>query len=231
MRIEILFPEICALYGDNGNILLLEKTFGKENIIKTSILETPIFTQEKVDMIYIGAMSEKAQVQVLNVLLPYRDLLLQKVDAGMKALFTGNAMDLLGNKIIEEDGSEIQGLGYFDFETVIKRSPRLNAVVYGYHEDFPINGFKTQFTQSYAKKHENYFVEVEKGMGINKESNKEGFIYKGLIGTNLTGPFLIVNPGFARAYLGKELPHQALLEQTQAKRIEDIKRISKVVDL
>lgn len=231
MRVEILFPELCALYGDNGNILLLEKTFGKENIIKTSILETPKFLNEQVDMIYIGAMSEKTQVKVLEILKPHKAYLKKRIDEGMKALFTGNAMDLLGKVIIEEDESEIEGLGFFDFKTIIQRSPRLNAVLYGYYHDIPMTGHKTQFTQSFTENHDNYLFKVEKGMGINKNSMLEGFQYKGLVGTNITGPFLVMNPGFASHYLEHELPHQALLEETQAQRIQDIQKIDKVVDL
>ena len=228
MKVEILFPELCSLFGDKGNILLLEKTFGKENVTKTSILETPKFLSESIDLIYLGAMSEKVQIQVLEKLLPIKDQLKSRIDEGMKALFTGNAMDLLGTRILEEDGSIIEGFGLFDFETKITRRPRLNCVLYGYYNDIPMVGHKTQFTQAYTNNHDNYLFKVEAGMGINKESMLEGFTYKGLIGTNMTGPFLVMNPGFASEYLGVKLPHQELLEETQAKRIADISKVDTV---
>ncbi|NLW14959.1 MAG: hypothetical protein GX038_01685 [Erysipelothrix sp.] len=228
MKIEILFPELCAMYGDNGNILLLEKTFGKENVIRTSILEKPRFLSEDIDMVYMGAMSEKTQIQVLDILHPVLDKLKEKIENNMKVLFTGNATDLLGTKIIEEDKSVIKGLGLFDFETVIKRSPRLNVVLYGSYEGIPMVGHKTQFTESFSKDHTDYLFKVDKGMGINRNSMLEGFVYKGLVGTNITGPFLVMNPGFAKAYLETEIPHMELLEETQAKRIEDTKGIKEI---
>ncbi len=223
MKVEILFPEICNLYGDTGNILLLEKTFGKDNVSKTAVVDSLKFLKGDIDMIYIGAMSEKAQVLVLEKLIPHKDLLKKLIDSGMKALFTGNAMDLLGEKIIEEDGSEIMGLGFFEFETIIKRSPRLNSIIYGYYQNFPMVGYKTQFTQSFAKNHHNFLFEVKKGMGINKDSKLEGFKYKGLIGTNMTGPLLVKNPAFAADYLKVSIPYYELLQQAQSKIIEDIK--------
>lgn len=224
MKIEILFPEICNLYGDTGNILILEKAFKKENVFKTALIDRPKFLDGDIDMIYMGAMSEKAQVLVLDKLLVHKELMKKLIDNGMKALFTGNAMDLLGKKIIEEDGSEIKGFGFFDFETIIQRSPRLNSLIYGHYKDFEMVGYKTQFSQSFAKDHNNYLFEVEKGIGINKESKLEGFKYKGLIGTNMTGPLLIKNPDFAAEYLDVIVPHHKLLKEAQAKIIEDIKK-------
>ena len=38
MTIEILFPEICDLYGDRGNVLFLEKNFPHAHFVKTTIL-------------------------------------------------------------------------------------------------------------------------------------------------------------------------------------------------
>jgi len=44
--IEILFEEICNLYGDQGNVNYLEQNF--ENIIKTSYVEEPYFVKNDV---------------------------------------------------------------------------------------------------------------------------------------------------------------------------------------
>ena len=228
MKIEILFGEVCSLYGDHGNIMFLEKAFGKDNIYKTRILETPKFITEDLDLIYMGAMNEKTQVQVIDKLLPFKDILLEKLDNGLKALFTGTAMDILGKTIVEEDGTTLEGLNIFDFETRIKRRPRLNCAIYGHYGDIPILGHKTQFTQTYGDNSENYFIEVEKGMGINKNTNLEGFTYKGLIATNITEPLLVMNPEFSEKYLGVDIPFKDLLLEAQGKRIKDISLVKDV---
>ncbi|HHT50149.1 MAG TPA: glutamine amidotransferase [Eubacteriaceae bacterium] len=228
MKIEILFGEVCSLYGDHGNIMFLEKTFGKNNINKTSILETPKFITEKIDLIYMGAMNEKTQAQVIDKLLPFKDILLEKLDNGLKALFTGTAMDILGKTIVEENGTTLEGLNIFDFETRIKKRPRLNCAIYGLYKNIPIVGHKTQFTQTFGDNSENYFIKVQKGMGINKNTNLEGFIYKNLIATNITGPLLIMNPQFSENYLGVEIPYKNLLLAAQNKRIKDTNLVKDV---
>ncbi len=228
MKIEILFGEVCSLYGDHGNIMLLEKTFGKNNIHKTSILETPIFITEDIDLIYMGAMNEKTQIQVISKLLPFKNILMEKIDDGLKALFTGTAMDILARRIVEEDGTVVEGLDIFNFETRIKWRPRLNCAIYGHYKNIPIVGHKTQFTQAYGDNSENYFVQVEKGMGINKNTNLEGFVYKNLIATNMTGPLLVMNPEFSQRYLDAEIPFKDLLLMAQEKRIKDISLVKDV---
>lgn len=225
MKVEILFPEVCALFGDYGNILFLEENLGKENILKTSLLEKPRFVDEEIDLVYMGAMSEKIQVQVIEILKPYAAVLKTKIDQGMKVLFTANAMDVLGQKIIEEDKSEIEALGILQFKTVLKRNPRLNDIILGKTPmGMDIVGHKTQFTQSYGDNHLNYFIQTSIGKGINKESRSEGFVYKGLVATNLVGPLLVLNPDFAKSFLHIEVKNEAQLMKAKAQKIQDIKR-------
>lgn len=228
MKVEILFPELCAIFGDYGNIIFLEENLNKEMITKTSIINKPKFVDNQIDLIYMGAMSEKTQLIVLEKLKPYVEILKSKIDDGMKVLFTGNAMDLLGRYIIEEDGTKVAGLNLFEFETVIKRSPRFNDTILGKDATgLEIIGHKTQFTQSFRENESNYFLKVDIGTGINKASKFEGFVYKDLIGTNLTGPLLPLNPDFAKKYLNVEISHYEILMRAKNQKIKDIKQYHK----
>lgn len=225
MKVEILFPEVCSLFGDYGNIIFLEENLGKENIYKTTLNQTPRFVSEDIDLIYMGSMSENTQIEVLKVLNKHKEVLQDKINKGLKVLFTGNAMDLLGKKIIEEDKSEIEGLGFYDFETVLKRSPRLNDTILGKTKDgLEIIGHKTQFTQSFGDNSNNYFSKTEYGMGMNKDSKFEGIVDKGVVITNLTGPLLVLNPDFSKEYLEIDIKHYDQLLNSKLTKIEDIKR-------
>lgn len=225
MKIEILFPEICALFGDHGNILFLEQVFGSENVIKTNFFDSPKFITEDIDLIYMGAMSERTQVKVIEKLKPHYDLLRTKIELGMKVLFTGNAFDVLGKTIIDEDGKSTVALELFEYETRIKLSQRFNDIVLGKDSTgMEIIGHKTQFTQTYGDNAQNYFIQTEVGTGINKESRFEGVMYKGLIATNLTGPLLPLNPDFAQKYLKTEIPNFDLLMLAKNKKIADIRK-------
>ena len=69
MKIEILFPEICNLYGDSGNVMLIEKTLTNATIIKTTILDEPYFAKHKVNFVYMGPMSPNNQKLVIEKLI------------------------------------------------------------------------------------------------------------------------------------------------------------------
>ena len=73
MTIEILFPEICNLYGDSGNVLFIEKNFPNAQIIKTKLNEEPYFANNKVNFIYMGPMTEKNSIKICQKLLPYKE--------------------------------------------------------------------------------------------------------------------------------------------------------------
>ena len=81
----------------------------KKNTVKTPLNQTPYFIDHEVELLYLGAMSESMQVKVLEILKRHKALLMDKIEQGMKVLFTGTAADLCGRSIIEEDGSIIEG--------------------------------------------------------------------------------------------------------------------------
>ena len=61
MKIEVLFPEVCNLYGDLQNMNYLKKCLPEAEFINTSLGEEPAFVTGKIDFIYLGPMTEKTQ--------------------------------------------------------------------------------------------------------------------------------------------------------------------------
>jgi CobQ-like glutamine amidotransferase family enzyme len=43
MKIEVLYPEICTLYGDKGNTMYLAKCLPNAEFISTGLNEKPLF--------------------------------------------------------------------------------------------------------------------------------------------------------------------------------------------
>ena len=68
MKIEILFPEFCNLFGDISNMKYLRKCLPNEEYIETSIEDEPAFLNEDIQFIYIGAMTERTQEKVIKKL-------------------------------------------------------------------------------------------------------------------------------------------------------------------
>lgn len=231
LKIEILFPEFCNLYGDISNMKYLKKCMPKANFIETAFDEEPKFVKEKVNFIYLGPMTEKMQEKVIKKLMPYRERIKELIDENVIFLITGNAIEIFGKYIENEDGSKIEALDMFDIYAKRDMLHRHNSIFIGKWEDVEIVGFKSQFTFSYGENKENYFAEVEKGNGLNKEVNLEGIQKNNFIATYLLGPILILNPYFTKKIIEKmgiEEPKLAFEEDVIAayeQRLEEFRRL------
>ena len=230
MKIEILFPEFCNLFGDISNMKYLKKCLPDEEYIETSIEDEPEFVSQDVNFIYMGAMTERTQEKVIAKLKPYKERIQELIEKNVIFLVTGNAVELFGKYIENEDGSKIEALSIFDIYAKRDMMHRHNSIFLGKYEDIEIVGFKSQFTMAYGDNENNYFVEAEKGIGLNKESKLEGIKQNNFIGTYLIGPILILNPLFTKKLiqmLGVEKPTIAFEKETMdayEKRLEEFKR-------
>ncbi len=230
MKIEILFPEFCNLYGDMYNMKYLKMCIPEAEFIETALEEEPAFVKKNVNLIYLGPMTENTQEKVIKKLLPYKERIIELIEKNVVFLFTGNALEILGKFIENEDESKIEGLGIFDVYAKRDMMHRHNSYLIGKYEDIEIIGFKSQFTMMYGNNLETPFIEVEKGIGINKQSKIEGIKKNNFIGTYLIGPMLILNPLFTKKILkmlGEE-KEIALKEDTMAaynERLKELKRL------
>lgn len=229
--IEILFPEFCNLYGDISNMKYLQKCIPEANFIETSFNEEPTFVKNDVNLIYMGPMTEKMQEKVIEKLKPYKQRIEELIEKNVVFLITGNALEIFGKYIENEDKSKIEALRIFDIYSKRNMMKRHNSNFIGKYEEIEIVGFKSQFTQSYGNNEENYFAKVEKGIGLNPESSLEGIQKNNFISTYLIGPILILNPEFTKKVLkkmGVEEPKLAFQEDVQnayEQRLKELKRL------
>ncbi len=231
LKIEILFPEFCNLYGDISNMKYLKKCLPNANFIETAFDEEPSFVKEKVNFIYLGPMTENMQEKVITKLKPYKERIEELIEENVIFLITGNAIEIFGKYIENEDGSKIEALGIFDIYAKRDMLHRHNSIFIGKWESIDIVGFKSQFTFAYGNNEENYFAKVEKGIGLNKESKLEGIMKNNFIGTYLIGPILILNPLFTEKLLekmGVNKENLAYAEDVKAaynQRLDEFKRL------
>ncbi len=203
MVVEILFSEICNLFGDGQNVTYLQSSLPEAEFILTPITETPYFAENKPDLIYIGAMSENTQRRVIEKLMPLKERITELVDAGVPILATGNAGEIFCKEIhyVTEE-IKTEGLGLFDMTVKTDLFDRYNGKVLGLLDDLKIVGFRSQFSFLYGDNSENYFVKCLRGDGINRESKLEGVRRKNLICTQIIGPILPLNPLFCEYFIG-----------------------------
>lgn len=204
MIIEILYPEIASLYGDQGNLDILRQSLPEATFIKTTFAATPAFVSQKVDLILMGPSSEEDQLRIIDTLRPYKNILENCIRQGTHFLLTGNAMDAFCMYLLDNAGKRHEGLGILDFYAKQDLGHRYNGFVLGTFMDFEIVGHKSQFSMVYGDNSQNKFFEVKRGIGINAESVLEGIHYRNFYATSMLGPILILNPLFTK-HLFQEL--------------------------
>lgn len=199
MRIEVLFPEYCNLFGDLFNVKYLQLCLPEAQRVDTPLRGEPEL--EPGGLIYLGPMSEGTQEKVIKKLMPHRDRIKELIDGGTAFLLTGNAMEVLGSHIEAEDGRRIEGLGLLPVYARRDLMHRHNSVFLGDWEGEEVTGFKSQFTMAWPMEGARGLFKVKKGVGLNKKCPYEGLRMNNLFATYLQGPILPLNPCFAKSVL------------------------------
>lgn len=208
MKIEVLFPEICNLYGELENVKYLAKSCSDAQLIETHINEEPFFVSDEPELIYMGAMTESAQLIAIEKLTPYKDRIEELIEKGVVFLITGNALEVFGRTIEDKDGTVVECLGLFDITARRDMMNRFNSLYIGDFrtddaDEMKIVGFKSQFTHSYW----NAGADVKplfitgRGPGLNPDIKEEGIRANNFMATYIIGPLLVLNPPFARYIL------------------------------
>lgn len=200
MKIEVLYPELCNLYGDRGNIDYLKKCV-KAKFVETTLADQPYFVDNDVDMIYLGSMTEKSQKRIIEKLKPYKDRIQELIDKDVIFLLVGNSSEIFVNFIETEDNKKIEGLGLFDFYAKRIIPKRANALFLGTFAKKEIVGYVSRFSHTYGDNSQNYLFKVEKGLGMNPDTHLEGFRIHNVFATYLLGPLLVQNPYFTEYLL------------------------------
>jgi lipid II isoglutaminyl synthase (glutamine-hydrolysing) len=206
LTIEMLFPEIANLHGDNANITYLAQCRPDARVVRTGLTDEPAFAAGRVDLIYLGALTELGQLKAIERLRPFRDRIAGLIESGTAFLFTHNALEVLGARIRNDEMNyDEPGVGVFELESTLAMFGRYNGKVMGSVAeagvDHPIVGYKSQFSMVEAPASVPGFLTADKGIGRNMTTAVEGVRQGNFLGTSLLGPLLIANPHFTRGLL------------------------------
>lgn len=206
MRIEMLYPEVANLHGDNFNITYLSQCRPDIEIIRTRLTEVPAFATGDVDLVYLGPMAEEHQRLVTDRLRPYADRIAELIEQGTSFLFTHNAVEVLGHTI-HNGHTSYDGLGVFPLTTTIRIGQRYNGKVMGpvptSNGEITVVGYKSQFSMVDAPEDLPGFLVADHGIGRNRHTRVEGIRRNNFIGTSLLGPILITNPLLTKDLLAR----------------------------
>ena len=196
LKIIHFYPDLMSLYGSYANVAVLKRQL--EALGNTVTVET-VVPGEAVDLsaadfIFMGAGTERAQKAALADFIRYEVNLKTAADNGTAMLFAGTAMELLGKSITDDAGKEYAGLGLAGFTTV-QGKKRFVEDVYGATALYPdpVVGFINKCS-TISGVESPLLTAVQLGYGNEGLKTPEGFLYKNVIGSHLTGPILVKNP-------------------------------------
>ncbi|HEX4400577.1 MAG TPA: hypothetical protein VHZ98_04560 [Galbitalea sp.] len=208
LSIEMLFPEIANLHGDNFNVTYLAQCRPDARVIRTSLTDTPAFVAGEVDLVYLGPLTERGQLKAVERLTPHKQRIEALIESGTTFLFTHNALEVLGTRIRNDEMNyDVPGVGVFELESTLAMFGRYNGKVMGtvpqVSAEYPVLGYKSQFSMVTAPESLPGFLTADKGVGRNTATAVEGVRRNNFIGTSLIGPLLVVNPHFMRSLLAQ----------------------------
>ena len=205
MRIEILYPELCCLYGDKGNTKFLRQCLPEAEFIETGLNTKPAFLDGDIDLCCMYSMSEKSQELILSRLFQWKEEGVSACKEGKTLfLFLGNAMELLGQYIQRENGSKVDALGIFETHTVRHAPNRFNTLIQASFQDMTLLGYTSRFADTIGITDDIALCQVSIGSGSDPKTKLEGIRSGRVIATYLLGPLLVANPDFTK-WLLKQL--------------------------
>ena len=199
-----LYYDFMNLYGDNGNVRIMEKRLKDQgfdvDVVKKTVTDDDI-SFDGFDLIYCGSGTESRRFEAVKHLKRFEKGFKEAVLAGTPVLFTGNAWGMLGRSITALNGEKTEGIGLFDLDVreEIKKRFTGDAVE-------SADGFDRQFIGFINKcdvidGFDDYLFKVTKTIGQIPYTS-DGVKKENLFGISLIGPVLVKNPFYAK-YLTK----------------------------
>lgn len=196
MKLLFLYYDLMNLYGETGNMRVLERHLRDQGLEITVVGKTvgDELDFSEFDFVYAGSGTERSQKVAMRHLLQYRDSFAQAVERGVPMLFTGNAFEMLGASISDANGTLHQGLGILPFTTTEQSQTRYVSDALASCElvEPTVVGFVNKCSQ--CEGIDSPLFQMSMGYGNTLNTKEEGLHYRNILGTHLIGPLLVKNP-------------------------------------
>ena len=196
IRIIHFYPDLMSLYGSYANVSVQRRAL--EQLGNTVSVERADLGGAAdisgADFLFLGAGTERRQKFALEDFVRYGDAVKAAAESGTAMLFAGTAMELLGREIIDAQGNTFHGIGLGGF-TAKQSAKRTVGDVYG-HTDLYADAVVGFMNKSSVLEGVDTPLLTSLDMGFGNETARggEGFRYKNVLGSHLTGPLLVKNP-------------------------------------
>lgn len=211
-----MLPDLLNLYGDGGNVRILEQRLRWRGIpVEVRRIqhgEAVDFSQ--VDLVFMGGGPDREQKLASEQLLAMRDELAAYVEGDGPLLAICGGYQILGRQWLWGD-ELVPGLGLIDMQTCRPgtSADRLidNMVLESPLAAHPVVGYENHAGRTYLGEGVEGFGRVVSscGHGNNDDDRVEGARYKNVVGTYSHGPLLSKNPEVADWLLARALERRA----------------------
>lgn len=212
LRIAHLFPDLLNLYGDGGNLKVLEERARRRGIpVEVVAVDYgDSIDLDTVDMVFLGGGPDREQRLASEELLKMRDDLARFVESDGVLLAICGGYQILGDRWLLGDET-VDGLSLIPMETTRASAgfDRLidNIVLDSPLAQRPVVGYENHAGRTHLGEGLQPFGRVVSSVGHGNDdtSGADGVIYRNCIGTYLHGPLLGKNPHVADYLLTRAL--------------------------
>ncbi len=214
LRIAHLFPDLLNLYGDLGNVRVLQRRCAWRGIPVevVDVRHGEDIDLNTVDIVFLGGGPDREQRLASAQLLRMRDDLRAFVESDGVLLAICGGYQILGSEWLLGDET-VEGLGILDIVTRRGGTRRLieNIVLESPLATRPVVGYENHAGRTYLGEGVQPFGSVisKTGDGNNDDDKADGALYRNVIGTYLHGPLLGKNPEIADWLIARALERKA----------------------
>jgi len=226
IKILWLYDDLLDLYGDSGNITIIEYYLRKNaipyQIDHRSLNDQLSFTDYQ--LVYIGPGKFKNLVIVSQHFNQYQALIKKAIAAQTIFLVTGNARLLFGQSF-SDDNDTYPGIGLFDYQGIDTQQVYISDVIVQSLNDPEHTYYGFINRTGYLKPYDNKYplFKVKSGLGDSLGSTPfEGNHYHNYFGTWLLGPILVKNPALLANILTLMTDQQLSLDNALEQKAHDL---------
>jgi CobQ-like glutamine amidotransferase family enzyme len=193
-----LYPRDMNIYGDFGNVLVLQRRlewYGYDVKLKT-YNPGDTFSMDA-DIIVGGGGQDSGQGIIQTDLLAIGPKLKELADTGVPMLMICGLYQLFGKFFKTANDEVIPGIGLFNIETYGKSERLIGNIITVSDEFGEIIGYENHSGQTYLAPGVKPLGHVSVGAGNNMNDTTEGARYKNVIGSYMHGSLLPKNPAIA----------------------------------
>ena len=210
VKILWMYHNLMDLYGDKGNTEVLRYRCEKRGIACT--VDTCTIGEEKdireYDLFFLGGGADREQQLIFDDLIRRKENIRAAMDGGTAFLLICGGYQLFGQYYKDQDGSVIDGLGFFDYYT--ESSDRDHRCIGNIAVETTMDGetFQAVGFENHGGQTRNVaspFAKVLYGHGNTYNDGTEGFMNDQVLATYMHGPLLPKNPKIADAILRRAL--------------------------